>query len=457
MTMNKFFTGLIALVAGVALSAGSAFATRGYTIGDAAGMKLIPFYETGGMLFTAIGVQNMSGLEATTAARNAAVTAAQDALDALAEDALDARATAQGLLDDAMEAMYTEHLFFVVRVHNAMGMMMMEDALCLAENQFGYVVITGDGMAESIPNRGLVLSMDADEIPAYGYVTIRAENVKFTSCEGEPRTGLMGVSTADDAETDAEFVVTPGDNDPVEDANGMLAAWTILQDVGTGFFGTEIPSSTITTMAAMDDPDTADMDESTTLACYGDVGGEDDVFNGRAGDEGGPYLCGLIPERHDNTRTDGVLDVGDATVPAMVTARFDVAEGTENDVYVWLSAGEDAEDDFGDDRRSLSVTTMCEDGMMAQIPTPGDVAPGSMDSMAMVPVPNRVNMIDPAGDVLGPYTSQCDGGRGVLRFAMPDESHAGMVWTHISQRGKNFRLNMPGYSMASPDMTVTAP
>ena len=28
MTMNKFFTGLIALVAGVALSAGSAFATK---------------------------------------------------------------------------------------------------------------------------------------------------------------------------------------------------------------------------------------------------------------------------------------------------------------------------------------------------------------------------------------------------------------------------------------------
>ena len=53
MTMNKFFTGLIALVAGVALSAGSAFATKGYTIGDPAGMKLVPFYETGGSLFTA--------------------------------------------------------------------------------------------------------------------------------------------------------------------------------------------------------------------------------------------------------------------------------------------------------------------------------------------------------------------------------------------------------------------
>ena len=45
------------------------------------------------------------------------------------------------------------------------------------------------------------------------------------------------------------------------------------------------------------------------------------------------------------------------------------------------------------------------------------------------------------------------GGRGVLNFAMPDKSNAGMVWTHISQRMSNFRMNMPGYNMASPTMT----
>ena len=47
MKMNKMFTGLIALVAGVALSAGSAFATAGYVGGDPAMMKLVPYFETG--------------------------------------------------------------------------------------------------------------------------------------------------------------------------------------------------------------------------------------------------------------------------------------------------------------------------------------------------------------------------------------------------------------------------
>ena len=27
--------------------------------------------------------------------------------------------------------------------------------------------------------------------------------------------------------------------------NSMVAAWTIIQDVGDGFFGTEVPTSTI--------------------------------------------------------------------------------------------------------------------------------------------------------------------------------------------------------------------
>ena len=69
-----------------------------------------------------------------------------------------------------------------------------------------------------------------------------------------------------------------------------------------------------------------------------------------------------------------------------------------------------------------------------------------MVSEAAVPAPGVVTVIDPSGDVLGPYTDQCVGGRGVLKFAMPDDSYAGMVWTHISQRGANFRMNFPAYS-----------
>ena len=457
MKMNKLFAGLVALIAGLALSAGSASATKGYTIGDPAAMKLIPFYETGGSLFTAIAVQNMSPQEMATTTANTLVADLQaylggenpsealaadeaDTIAAVEEMALDMTdlnevAMVEAALEKAQAAAYTEHLFVVVRVHDAMGMMMMEDSLCLSENQQGYVVITGDGMAESIANRGLVLSMAADEIDAYGYVTVMAEGQKFTSCEGMPRVGLTGV------------VVSGGAGEEVyTDATSMIAAWTILQDVGSGFFGTEIPTSTITRMA--DSMDTEDVDESTMLDCYGDEG----AFNTGANDTAAAYLCGLIPERHDNTRAAATADnagdlVDGASAASHVTARFDVVEGTENDVFVWLAEGGDTETTKPRETRELDVSVVCEDGTMAMIP--GEF-PGEMVSMAMISAPGMVTMIDPAGDALGPYTSQCDGGRGVLRFAMPNNSHAGMVWTHISQRMSNFRMNMPGYNMADP-------
>ena len=87
MKMDKLFVGLVALIAGLALSAGSASATKGYTIGDPAVMKLIPFYETGGSLFTAIAVQNMSPQEQDTKNKNASVTSLKNYLAGVAADA----------------------------------------------------------------------------------------------------------------------------------------------------------------------------------------------------------------------------------------------------------------------------------------------------------------------------------------------------------------------------------
>ena len=46
-------------------------------------------------------------------------------------------------------------------------------------------------------------------------------------------------------------------------------------------------------------------------------------------------------------------------------------------------------------------------------------------------------------------TDMCAGDRGVLRITMPDNSHAGMVFTHITQMMGHYRMNFPGYSMAS--------
>ena len=432
MNMNKLFAGLIAFVAAVVLSAGSAFATRGYTIGDSAGMKLIPFYQIGGTLFTAIAIHNMSMQEQSTIDLNAAVDTAQDNLDDADRDELTGTAYAalEEALTDAQDAAYTEHLFVNVMVYDGMGMSMMDAPaeLCLAENQGGHVLLTEpDVPSQMIENRGVVISMDMDMIPAYGYVTVMADT-KYTDCMGTRQDGLTEVDTADSV------------------GSNMVAAWTILQDVGTGFFGTEIPTATITMMA--DDATTDDVDESTMLNCY-----TDDVFNGRDDDDGGPYQCGLIPERHENSRNnDGDLETP-ATPASHVTVRFDVIEGTENDVFVWLAEGMDTEETGKRERRMLSVTTRCEDGTMAMIPDPDPLADdGAMLDMAMVPAPGMVTHVDPMGEMLMPYTSQCmaGGGRGILQFMMPNKSVAGMAWSHISQRMANFRMNMAGYNMASP-------
>ena len=412
MKMNKMFTGLIALVAGVALSAGSAFATKGYTIGDAAGMKLIPFYEAGGSLFTAIAIHNMSAREASTATVHGDVDTAQMALDNADQDALTGTeyAALEMTLADAKEAIYTENLFVNVMVHDAMGMAVMEDpvTLCLGENQSGHVLLTGpDVPSQVILDRGMVISMEMDDIPPYGYVTVTA-GMKYTACDAPRHTALTAVDTGDDAV-----------------GNNMIAAWTILQDVGTGFFGTEIPTSTVSMATDGDDTDMVGMG----LGCYGDgsegdLGGAD-MAPGNMGEysSGAPdYRCGLIPERHNNTRgADGMVTAGTATPPSMVTVRFDVIEGTENNIFVWLAEGEDTEDTAGSGARHVMATVTCEDGMMAQIPNEAPFADaGAMTSMATVRLPDKVNMIDPMGDekVIETDVLVVGGGAAALRAAI---------------------------------------
>lgn len=467
MKMNKLFAGLIAFVAGVALSAGSAFATKGYTIGDSSGAKLIPYFMAGDTAFTAIAVQNMSVREASTAARHTAVATAKTAL-MTAQDAetpdLDTIAAAEKTLMEAEEAIYMEHLLVEVIVYDAMGMaveMDMPAELCLAEMQAGYVLITGPDVPDQhMMDTGLVLSMDMSGIPAEGFVKL-VTGAKLESCTPSRATGLAKVRLG------ASNGATPPVFAEADEAAGsrvgsrMIAAWTILQDVGTGFFGTEIPTATVT--LAMDGADADDV--GMGLGCYGAdmVEGTTGVFNAAIANEP-PTRCGLIPERHNNTMTTAdppVLDLASATPRSMVTARFDVIEGTHNDVYVWLAMGEDDMDTPGSGVRRVAVTVTCEDGMMAQVPSMDPFADeGTMMSSAVVTLPDKINVIDPMGDALMPFASQCmdAGGRGILQFMMPKGSYAGMVWTHISQRMMNFRMNQAGYNAGNPSNcnTVTS-
>jgi hypothetical protein len=446
MTMNKFFTGLIALVAGVALSAGSAFATKGHTVGDASMMKLVPYYETGPMKATIIGIQNMSPQEADTAGKHAAVAGAKRALEKAQADpttSLDVLARLEKNVADAEAVVNTEHIFVMVNVYDAMGMMMDSKALCLAEHQFGTVVLQGPASEMMDSDTSVVFSMDDGDISAYGYVEVMAESTKYTSCTAEGgRTGrgyVRVVATADgttagDTPTPAELVST----------KAMIAAWTIIQDVGDGFFGTEVPTSTISRMADM--PDT-DMDESMMTNCYNasDAVEDPEVFN--------MSMCGLIPERHDNSRVatgDAAGDLimtgedGGATARANAIARYDA--GDESMVYVWLAEGMDTENTHPSNARMLDVVVKCEDGtVMTGMDQYGDPT----DAIA-VAAPGMLTMIDPTMGDVGDNVAMCTGDRGVLRITIPDGSKAGAVFSHVTQMGGHYRMNFPGYSKADP-------
>ena len=466
MKMDKLFAGLIAFVAGVALSAGSAFATNGYTAGDTAMMKLVPYYETGDTTATIIGIQNMSPQQQDTQDKNLDVQDVKGflALEGATANAvglinaefggtpisagkvldpdteLNLKAAAEAALAKAEKAAYVEHLFIGVNVYDAMGAMMdnASASLCLAENQFGVVVLQGAAATMTEGNRMQVLSVTDEDIPANGYVQVVAEDQKFSGCDFSSRTNPPATV---DTRTAAQLA-DQGTSKTTTGADSQVATWAIIQDTGMGFFGTEVPSATVTMMA--DDESTTDVDESKLTACY-----STDTFDTAA--------CGLIPERHDNSRFDddsnpntpSVPSPGIATPRATVTARYDA--GDDSTVYVWLAAGGDTEKTKPSGRRMLEVTVVCEDGTK-QMAADEDGNPGPIK----VGAPGKLTMLDPVGEALSPYTDLCEGDRGVLEFKMPDSSNAGMAFTHIQQMTSHYRMNFPGYSTASTTPCTTA-
>ena len=489
MKMDKLFAGLIAFVAGVALSAGSAFAqTNGYMVGDQSMMKLVPHYETGDNRATIIGIQNMSPHEASTIALNADVTDIQAVLDGGQANANAAglitgievnqslcsdtaacgpgdtqdptkKANTETALAKAEEAAYTEHMFITVSAYDDMGMMM-EDAkpvsLCLAENQFGVVVLQGAADMGTPSLTMKTLSVADGDIAATGYVMISAGTKKYDGCVASTPDGLTRV----DDDIDSTNAIGDTDNE--------VAAWTIIQDIGEGFFGTEVSTATISMashVGADGNAGTED-DGAPEVACYtnaSDDGETETPTANQTANTTGPFMmtrCGLIPERHDilltgtapnrTVDTEGAANTaGDSsTKPATVTARYDA--GDESTVYVWLAKGMDTENTLPKDRRMIQVSVTCEDGTM---PAGADADGDNKPDPIKVAAPTMVTMIDPNGDELGSYTEQCEGVRGVLSITMPDNSHAGMVFTHISQMMDHYRMNFPGYSMTSLDET----
>ena len=477
MKMDKLLAGLIAFVAGVALSAGSAFAqVNGYVGGDPSVIKLIPYYEAGETKATIIGVQNMSMREAATVEQhalvadirsflmggNAITTRAQAALVAegatavdlvvgtteLGEDDLNTKAFADAALETAMEAVMTEHLFIAVNAYDAKGMMVGSAELCLAENQFGVVVLQGMSAMMANSYQMQTLSMMDDEIPAYGWVKVIAETQKLSECGAGTRTSpRVNILTAGHA--------TPDDDtdDSTMNAQTQVAAWTIIQDVGDGFFGTEVPTTTFN-VADLD----SDMDTPMTAACY-DSDGNTAGFQTDATGTGAFSMttCGMIPERANNTRTDAdsdpdtptVLTNGTATVRGSAYARYDI--GDESMIVLWLASGEDTEDTRPRMSRDVQVMVQCENGMVVS------QMENEFEEMAdiMIDAKDKLTKIDPSMGAVGDATAMCEGDRGVLQIMMPDRSHAGMAFTHITQMMGHYRMNFPAYGMAA-DTACTA-
>ena len=116
------------------------------------------------------------------------------------------------------------------------------------------------------------------------------------------------------------------------------------------------------------------------------------------------HRCGLIPERHDNTRQIGgtmkgellIVDStlgtpanfevdgagntrtfphnGSATPRAKAVARYDA--GDESMIYVWLAEGMDMDDTRPSMRRMLDVAVKCEDGeVMMDADADGNLIP----------------------------------------------------------------------------------
>ena len=375
-------------------------------------------------------------------------------------------ADAEADLMESQEKVYTEHVFVNVNVYDEMGMMMGSAVLCLAEHQFGYVVLQGPEDMGMDHLRGAVLSVMDGDIPEYGYAKVVAESRKFTGCGATAPNTLMNVITGTGADGMANTEGTAM-------ADTQVASWAIIQDVGMGFFGTEVQNATVSMAqlqgAEAQDPAPATDAGDPELACYSAVGvrpvqdtdGEITTA-GRTMNTNGDFTmtrCGLIPERHDNSRDamGALVITPDTSTPITLTntdrdaerivamaatprghafARYDA--GDESMVYVWLAHGMDTEDTMPSERRMLEVVVKCEDGMVV-MDADIDGNPGPI----MVPAPTMITMLDPHGDALDPFVHMCAGDRGVLQITMPNGSTAGSVFQSCHADGRSLSHELP--------------
>ena len=297
--------------------------SEGYILGDPAVGKLLPYYRAEGTLATVLGIENTTGSAGPSAGYDVNVH---------------------------------------VTVLDEQSVEVVNFDLCLSPFDFGFIVLqepeaNPSQLAERIQKIQKVafLSVDGTGIPNEGYVSVAATEI-FASRGGSCTTVITECPT--------------------------LATWAILQDVGSGFFGTEIPTPT------------ANVDPTSGAV------------------SGGAGALGIIPEA------------------STVIARFDVNPDFDinTDVYIWLE--NNAADSTSDAHEpTLRALLDCED---------------ELEISTMISIPNEINVIDPA-NLAGTGLCTEDGQyRGVLRFEMPAEgfvwSHISQANQHFRENFLGYNL-----------------
>ena len=429
MKRKKFLAGLTALVMGLAFSVGSASAD--ITQGDLAQTKLIPYFMTGDGLATIIGVQLFA------------------APDEIANPDLK----------------QDKHLVDVSVYPNtgpdARGMPMASGTLCLDPHGFGVVVLQGEE-GESTDTE---LRISTYGMMNEGYVVVQYYAAKI-GC---------AISRLDPPDTTPNPQVDDTGARTAFEAMNKFATWAVLQDVGDGAFGTEIPSATVdmesrvesatddtavgriaraasivsssNTAQALNEPLVA----VGTITCNDSgVDGADAATNAPTpvygtADDGDSPDCGLEqwasapPDTAVDVNRDGDTDWRDTV--GKVAVRFDVNEmnNSESTIYIWVPTT-----DVGRAvaRGPSSAVILCEHEGPAM----------ARDVTAMVGLPDMVNVINPMV-LMADMDDPCEGrGQLIVDLAFagpvfgdtPTQTEA-LIWSHIAQAGGGYRLNFLGY------------
>lgn len=230
---RKFTATLVALVAGIVLSAGSAPAagpysgTAGYLQGDPAPGKLIPYFLANDTTSTIIGIENTIG--------NAGPFGAE----------LDIPTPINNTFVHIAGGDISVH----IHIFDKFSDEILNFTKCYSPYDFGYIVLQKGAVSSAqnadldFPtgpnatrrNKSQVVVLSTTE----GYVSIRATRVYATG------NGTCG--------SESQFTVSVDIPDaydllPVSVWGGPLswplATWAILADVSSGFFATEIPTAT---------------------------------------------------------------------------------------------------------------------------------------------------------------------------------------------------------------------